>query len=132
MWPVSIMIELSQRFIYMFHLSLGKGVFLNLWILICLYLVESSRVLGLERVLSWLFPWQLRGMIVDILLRNLLSFRKSHEGESFQIDRSAKAHFSLDGCLPLWQLDWGMFVSGREETLKIIQIHVLLAFGFSK
>lgn len=33
---------------------------------------------------------------MDILLRNLLSFRKAHKSKSFQVDRSAKAHFLMD------------------------------------
>lgn len=33
--------------------------------------------------------------MVDVLLRNLLCFRTSHESKSFQVDRSAKAHFLM-------------------------------------
>jgi len=64
-------------------------------------------------------------MIVDILLRNLLSFRKSHESKSFQVDRSAKAHFLMgvyfsadwiEMCLSESKAVLFHRVLGREET----------------
>lgn len=69
--------------------------------------------------------------MVDVLLRNLLSFRKSHESESFQVDRSAKAHFLmgvyfsgdwLEMCLPESKSTLFHRVLGREETLKVTWI----------
>lgn len=51
---------------------------IHLLILIWLYVVESSWILC-SWMLSCSYPWQPRGMIIDILLKNLLSFRKSPE-----------------------------------------------------
>lgn len=79
-----------------------------LLIVICLNAVEISRVLGLESpgcfrdswgAWLWTHSWE-----ICYLLENHM------RNKSFQVDRSAKAHFSLDGCLPLWRLVWGMFV----------------------
>lgn len=115
-----------ESYLYVFHVSVGKGSITNasskfnvpLWL-------ESSWILGLEccpacfhdsyGAWSWAYSWE-----ICCLLENHTT------SQSFRGDRSAKAHFSLDGGLFLWQLDWVVFasrkwtsfhrVSGREET----------------
>lgn len=94
--------EMSQRFICMSHCLYRQAhQKMHLLMLRCLYVVEISGVRELE------------SLVVSVTAqghgcghtREICCLLENHmRNKSFQIDRSAKAHVSLDGCLPLWQL----------------------------
>lgn len=77
---------------------------MHLVILICLYVVESARVLGLESV-ALVLSMTAKGHDCRHTLENSCLLENHTRSKSFRVDRSAKAHFSLDRCLPLWHLD---------------------------